>query len=75
MRLVLAVVLVFGFFSLGRAQDDPSSKPAVAPAIGLQVGQQAPNFALRDQFDHAASTESLRGTNGTILLFFRSADW
>jgi len=75
MRLVLAVVLVFGFFSLGRAQDDPSSKPAVAPAIGLQVGQQAPAFAARDQFGHDQSIETLKGAKGTVLLFFRSADW
>jgi peroxiredoxin len=41
----------------------------------LQVGQQAPTFASRDQFGHAVSNDTLRGTNGTILLFFRSADW
>ena len=43
--------------------------------IGLAVGQKAPGFALRDQFGHAQTLESLRGPWGTVLLFFRSADW
>jgi hypothetical protein len=75
MRLALAVLLALGFFGFGKRQDDPSNKQTVSPAVGLQVGQRAPNFASRDQFGHAASNDTLRGTNGTILLFFRSADW
>ena len=43
--------------------------------IGLPVGQKAPDFSLRDQFGHEHSLESLRGPKGTVLLFFRSADW
>ena len=44
-------------------------------AIGLEVGQKAPDFSLHDQFGNVETLESLRGTNGTVLLFFRSADW
>jgi hypothetical protein len=44
-------------------------------AIGLAVGQQAPAFSLRDQFGKLQSLETLQGKNGTVLLFFRSADW
>lgn len=44
-------------------------------SIGLAVGQKAPAFSARDQFGHAQTLDSLKGTNGTILLFFRSADW
>jgi hypothetical protein len=29
----------------------------------------------RDQFGHEVSSATLKGTNGTVLLFFRSADW
>ena len=43
--------------------------------IGLPVGQQAPTFSLRDQFGRQHSLESLKGAKGTVLLFFRSADW
>jgi hypothetical protein len=43
--------------------------------IGLAVGQKAPAFSARDQFGHVQTLESLKGANGTVLLFFRSADW
>lgn len=44
-------------------------------SIGLAVGQKAPAFSLRDQFGRVQSLETLKGANGTVLLFFRSADW
>jgi hypothetical protein len=44
-------------------------------SIGLPVGQKAPAFSARDQFGQEQSLESLKGSNGTVLLFFRSADW
>ena len=44
-------------------------------SIGLPVGQKAPAFSLRDQFGHDQTLESLKGPRGTVLLFFRSADW
>jgi hypothetical protein len=43
--------------------------------IGLSVGQAAPHFSLSDQFGHPQSLDTLKGKNGTVLLFFRSADW
>ena len=46
-----------------------------AMEIGLAVGQKAPDFSLRDQIGRVQTLESLRGANGTVLLFFRSADW
>lgn len=44
-------------------------------SIGLTVGDKAPAFSLHDQFGHAQTLETLKGSNGTVLLFFRSADW
>jgi hypothetical protein len=43
--------------------------------IGLAVGQKAPPFTAHDQFGHPQSLDTLKGPNGTVLLFFRSADW
>jgi len=43
--------------------------------IGLSVGQMAPDFSISDQFGHRQSLATLKGRNGTVLLFFRSADW
>ncbi|SRR6266849_34825 len=44
-------------------------------SIGLAVGQRAPAFSVHDQFGRVQTLESLKGPNGTVLLFFRSADW
>ena len=52
----------------GSAQDASSS-------IGLRIGEKAPAFSARDQFDHDQSNDTLKGSKGTVLLFFRSADW
>jgi hypothetical protein len=44
-------------------------------SIGLAVGEKAPAFLLRDHLGRAQTLDTLKGTNGTVLLFFRSADW
>jgi len=44
-------------------------------SIGLAVGQKAPALSVRDQFGRVQTFDTLRGANGTVLLFFRSADW
>jgi len=44
-------------------------------SIGLEVGQRAPEFSARDQFGREQNLETLKGPKGTVLLFFRSADW
>jgi hypothetical protein len=44
-------------------------------SIGLAVGQKAPSFSIRDQFGRVQTLDTLKGTKGTVLLFFRSADW
>ena len=44
-------------------------------SIGLAVGQKVPAFSARDQFGKVQTLVTLRGANGTVLLFFRSADW
>jgi hypothetical protein len=43
--------------------------------IGLSIGQKAPDFSTTDQFGKQQTLHTLKGSKGTILLFFRSADW
>jgi hypothetical protein len=43
--------------------------------IGLPVGRKAPGFSALDQFGRERNLQTLKGKNGTVLLFFRSADW
>ena len=75
MKIRLAFLLSLGVLALGSAQDKPPVRDGVAPSMGIEIGQPAPTFALTDQFGHEQSNETLRGSKGTVLLFFRSADW
>jgi len=76
MRFASAILVASGLLAFAKAQQPPPGQPpAVSPSIGLQVGEKAPAFTLRDQFGREQSNETLRGANGTVLLFFRSADW
>jgi peroxiredoxin len=43
--------------------------------VGLRAGQKAPAFSARDQFGKTQTLDTLRGPRGTVLLFYRSADW
>ena len=44
-------------------------------SIGLAVGERAPAFSARDQGGRIQTLDTLKGSKGTVLLFFRSADW
>ena len=44
-------------------------------SIGLAVGMKAPALSVRDQFGRVQTLDTLKGSKGTVLLFFRSADW
>jgi hypothetical protein len=75
MKILASMLVLTGIFAAPSAQENPSGIHVTAPPVGLEVAQPAPAFVLRDQFGHEQSNETLRGTNGTVLLFFRSADW
>ena len=60
----------------GTLDGDMIKATSIEPmSIGLAVGQKAPAFSIRDQFGHVQTLDTLKGPNGTVLLFFRSADW
>ena len=60
----------------GELDGDAIRVSSIEPmSIGLAVGQKAPAFSLRDQLGRTQTLESLKGPKGTVLLFFRSADW
>jgi hypothetical protein len=60
----------------GTLDGDTITTTSIKPmSIGLAVGQKAPAFSIRDQFGRIQTLDTLKGTNGTVLLFFRSADW
>ena len=43
--------------------------------LGPKVGDRFPVFEAPDQQGRTRSFETLRGPNGLLLLFYRSADW
>ena len=60
----------------GTLDDDTIQIASLAlMSIGLAVGQKAPAVSARDQFGRVQTLDTLKGSNGTVLLFFRSADW
>jgi hypothetical protein len=44
-------------------------------SLGPQVGASVPPFSGIDQFNRSQSLQSVAGPEGTMLVFFRSADW
>jgi cytochrome oxidase Cu insertion factor (SCO1/SenC/PrrC family) len=75
MKIAVGILFLVGLTALGSGQNNPAANHAIAPSVGLQIGEQVPAFALRDQFGHECTNETLKGSKGTVLLFFRSADW
>ncbi len=43
--------------------------------LGPQVGQQVPDFGLKDQDGNTRNLKSIMGPKGSMLVFVRSADW
>lgn len=52
----------------------PHAQTSLA-TLGPQVGQRAIDFSLADQQGRVRTLKSLAGPKGTMLVFFRSADW
>ena len=63
--------LVLGFPS----QAMQSRTPIDVTSLGPQVGEQVPDFTLPDQTGRVWTRDSIRGPNGAIVLFHRSANW
>ena len=70
----LAALLAVLLLSSSSLATQPREQINVA-SLGPQVGECVPDFSLPDQFGQLQSLDSIRGPNGTMLLFHRSADW
>lgn len=68
-HLAVAIAVVTG--SLAGAQ----SQPVNVDTLGPQTGQKAVAFELPDQQGRVRTLSSVAGPKGTMLVFFRSADW
>ena len=54
-----------------------AGSPAIAESIatGPEVGERIPDFEVADQNGKRRTFDDLRGPEGLLLLFHRSADW
>ena len=66
-KIAFGVVLCAGMVS---AQD-----PAPAEKTGLNIGEKAPGFTLKDQTGTERSLTDLLKDGNVALVFFRSASW
>ena len=67
-RSVRSLGLALAVVSLAHAQTDITK-------VGPAVGGKAIDFQLADQFGRLQTLRSIAGPKGTMLVFFRSADW
>jgi peroxiredoxin len=78
MRVKLLLAVVFSASCLVPAvfaQEKAPPAQTTASGIGLAIGTRAPAFSLHDQSGRVQTNATLKGSKGTVLLFFRSADW
>jgi len=75
MKIAVAVLFAVVSSAFASGQENPATSHGSASSVGLEIGQQAPAFALPDQFGHEHTNETLKGPKGTVILFFRSSDW
>lgn len=68
-RIVAVSWLALGAGALGQTARIDIDK------LGPQVGDRAIPFALPDQFGRVQTLASVAGPKGTMLVFFRSAEW
>ena len=50
-------------------------QPIDVSKLGPQVGERVPDFSLQDQSGRTQTLQSIMGSKGAMLVFFRSADW
>ena len=69
-RLFLFIPAVFLYAALAAGAQQPDLSK-IGPAVGAPV----PEFSGVDQFGKTQTLQSVAGSEGTMLVFFRSADW
>jgi hypothetical protein len=75
-RIVVCVCVAIVMASGPSAQTPPTPAASIdVQKLGPQVGTRVPDFSLPDQHGQTRTLRSVMGPKGTLLVFFRSADW
>jgi len=73
--LAVGVLLVGVCMGQERVRFRPVPKDDTGMKTGPEVGARIPAFSAPDQDGKQQDFESLKASNGLLLLFVRSADW
>jgi cytochrome oxidase Cu insertion factor (SCO1/SenC/PrrC family) len=73
--MVILLLIVVSYVAKSYSRSDPWQTEKTTQQVGIAEGQIAPAFKATDQFGHEQTNQTIAGKNGTVLLFFRSADW
>lgn len=68
-------VLIAAFLAISTLAGQRSRTPIDVSKLGPQVGERIPDFGLKDQNGKIWTRQSILGSKGAMLVFFRSADW
>jgi len=66
--MILASVILAAFQAAAPERPNPMG-------LGPSIGQRLIAFEARDQNGALRTLDSLKGPNGLVMVFFRSADW
>lgn len=72
--LTAALSLVL-FPAYAEVFDSPRPADSDLSTTGPTVGEKIPSFSARDQHGKQRSFDDIKGANGAVLVFHRSADW
>ena len=74
-RMALALLLFSGLPAVAQEVFDPFDPTDDDEQTGIAVGAKIPEFRAVDQNGKTWDFETLKGPNGAVFLFHRSADW
>jgi len=73
--VVVSLAAVGGPLLRARQEASPPRTKIDLSKLGPQVGEQVPDFSLKDQNGATQTRQSIMGPKGAMLVFIRSADW
>ncbi len=74
-RFFVWIILAGSLMTSSSSSQSAAGQESATAQAGPSIGDTAPAFTAHDQFGKEQNNKSVAGANGTVLLFFRSADW